>query len=74
MMKYLKVSCRGGRSGGHHLPAGALGSGESELTHLVRNSVAPATWPAYSKAWDVWLVYPGERLIAASQEEGLELC
>lgn len=31
-----------------------MGPGDDVLTGLVRNSVAPATWAAYGKAWDGW--------------------
>lgn len=38
---------------------GALVVGDGKLTRLVKNFVAPSTWPAYGKAWWKWLEYVG---------------
>lgn len=50
-----------------------MGFGESGLDRLVRNSVAPATWTAYGKAWQDWCGCVGTRPVATCGEARLQV-
>lgn len=55
------------------LPSGSVGGGDVELTQLVRQSVAPATWTAYGKARNAWLGCAGDGDFVHSQQERLRI-
>lgn len=50
-----------------------MGFGEGVLDQLVRNSVAPATWLAYGKAWQGWWECVGSRPVDTSGEARLQV-
>lgn len=49
-----------------------MGSGADGLNGLVRNSVTPATWAAYGKAWEGWWECVGSRPVLSCAEARLE--
>lgn len=55
------------------MPSSSMGGGDVELTQLVRQSVAPATWTAYGKAWDAWLGCAGDSNYVSSPQERLRI-
>lgn len=55
------------------MPARIVGTGIPVLNQLVRQSVAPATWTAYGKAWDSWWEGVGEGQLAITREERLSI-